>query len=211
VLNLSPLSSAIDAPSMRPALPRVRRGWRRRLRRAAARLSLPAVVAAAVAVGAWTGYELLELGRGLQERRAAVTTALLRQYAEPPVADAWTRLSQAWREHGSELEPLLERVRAARGPEELEPLVLEWNHRIDRIIEEEDLAGDIHAVLRFYQQVAFCVSVGHCDAETTAAFFGREPWEFRNQHFPYLDAEFGAEELDGYFERIAPRGGTAVD
>ncbi len=50
VLNLSPPSPAIDAPLVRPALPRVRLGWRRRLRRAAARLALPEVVAAAVAV-----------------------------------------------------------------------------------------------------------------------------------------------------------------
>ncbi|HET6521315.1 MAG TPA: hypothetical protein VFG47_16070 [Geminicoccaceae bacterium] len=186
-----------------PALPRL--PWRR-FRRAAAKLALPAVVAAALAAGAWTGYGFLELSHSLKERRAAATTALLRQYAEPPVADAWARLSGAWRAHQRELEPLLERVRDASGPE-LEARVLDWNYRVDRIIAEEGLAGDIQTVLRFYQQVAFCVSVGHCDPETTRAFFGRDPWVFRNQHFPYLQAEFPDEDLDRYFEHLAPREG----
>jgi hypothetical protein len=184
-------------PTFPAGLWRRLRAWKREL--------VPATAIAAVAVVVpLAGFGLVQHDRQVDQHRAALTEAFFRIYAQPPVSESWARLSRVWAAYEPELGPLLDRITAASDAE-LPERALEWDYTVTRIIEEEGLEGDIDIVFRFYKAVAQCVGVGHCDPDLAAAYFGRDPWAFRNQHYPYLEAAYAAEAFDAYFERIAPR------
>jgi hypothetical protein len=190
-----------------PALRGVGGIWRdvRRWRHQAA-LAAMVLAVSLVAVLAATGFAVHN--QRVDEHRAALTEAFFKLYGEPPVSESWVRLSEAWRAYQPELDLLLERVNEA-GEADLAQRALEWDYTVNRIIEDEGLERDVEVVFRFFRAVGRCVSVQHCDPAMTAAYFGRDPWAFRNMHHPFLKEAYPGEDVDGYFKRIAPHRSAA--
>jgi hypothetical protein len=144
-----------------------------------------------------------ENSRQKAELRMAETNRYIAAFEDPPVADAWRRLSEVWHAQQARQSTLLRRIARLSGA----PLQAELhNYRafVIDVIVEHDLPRDIHTVIRFYRRLASCIRIGSCDADLAAGLFGRDAWRFRNQHYYYLLDEYQVDEVDRVIEMIAP-------
>jgi hypothetical protein len=144
------------------------------------------------------------------ELRVAETNRHLAEFRQPPVADAWRRLSAAWEAEGDRQDALLRRLSGLSGTE-LGRGLRDYRWFVTSTIADRHLEQDIDTVLRFYRRLALCIRIGSCDPAAAAAQLGDTPWRFRNQHYFYLEAEYAGEDIESDLELISPRPQAAAD
>jgi hypothetical protein len=140
----------------------------------------------------------------LLDLRRAETGRYLAQFREPPVVDAWQRLSAAWEAVERRQTVLLERMAGLSGTE-LEAVARNYRHFVLDTDEEYRLGGDIEAVRGFVERLGVCIRVGNCDPSVAQAQLGPALWRFRNQHYDYFALEGMAVEVDRVVSMIAPQ------
>jgi hypothetical protein len=136
--------------------------------------------------------------------RRAETGRYLAQFREPPVVDAWQRLSAAWEAVERRQTVLLERMAGLSGAK-LEAAARNYRHFVLDTVEEYRLGGDIEAVRGFFERLGVCIRVGNCDPSVAQAQLGPALWRFRNQHYDYFALEGMAVEVDRVVSMIAPQ------
>lgn len=144
------------------------------------------------------------------ELRVAETNRYLAQFHEPPVADAWRRLSTTWQAEGNRQDVLLERLAGLSGAE-LSTGVRDYRWFVMATIADHRLERDIDTILQFYRRLALCIRIGSCDQAVAAAQLGDGIWRFRNQHYFHLESEYVGENIDADLELISPRPQAAND
>ena len=138
------------------------------------------------------------------ELRVAETNRYLAQFHEPPVADAWRRLSTTWQAEGDRQDALLQRLAGLSGAE-LSTGLRDYRWFVMATIADHRLERDIDTVLQFYRRLALCIRIGSCDQSAAAAQLGDTPWRFRNQHYFHLESEYAGENIEAELELISPR------
>lgn len=185
-----------------PALPQLGLGdlWRRR------RATLLAWLRPVLGVLLLLGGGLLAVDQYASykaELRRAETGRYLAEFHEPPVADAWARLSAVWQAEWSRQRTLLARVRVASG-ERFEVAVRNYRDFVLDTIDERRLPDDIETVRAFFLRLATCIRIGSCDRSAAAAQLGPAVWQFRNQHYYYFRREGLVSDVDRSALLIAP-------
>jgi hypothetical protein len=185
-----------------PALPQVGFGelWRRQ------RATLLAWLRPALGVLLLLGGGLLAVDQYASykaELRRAETGRYLAEFREPPVADAWARLSGAWQAEWSRQRTLLARVRAASGPR-FDQAVRNYRDFVLDTVDDHRLARDIETVRAFFVRLGVCIRIGSCDPAAATAQLGSAVWQFRNQHYYYFWREGLVPGVDRSALLIAP-------
>jgi hypothetical protein len=137
------------------------------------------------------------------EVRRAETARYLAEFREPPVADAWRRLSGAWQAERGRERTLLARVRMASG-ERFQVAVRNYRDFVLDTIDERRLPEDIDTVRAFFLRLGTCIRIGGCDQAAAAAQLGPAVWQFRNQHYYYFWREGLISDVDQSALLIAP-------
>ncbi len=137
------------------------------------------------------------------EVRRAETGRYLAEFKEPPVADAWRRLSAAWQAEQGRQHVLLERVRSASDAR-FDLAVRNYRDFVLETIDEHRLSADIETVRGFFLRLEVCIRRASCDPAAAAAQLGPAVWQFRNQHYYYFALEGLAAEVDRAALVIAP-------
>ena len=175
--------------------------WRRWRARLLSQISVLAGVLALFCGGLWTVREYAEQRA---ELRLAETSRFLEQSRSGPVAEAWRRLSAAWRSEQTRQHALLARIPSRTG-RELARALNDHQLFVLETIEEYRLQDEIEIVHQFVARLATCVRMGSCDADVAAAQLGPALRSFGDQHRPYFQFEYSGIDLDDYIETIAPR------
>jgi len=151
--------------------------------------------AALWAVGEYASYK--------GELRRAETHRYLAAFREPPVADAWGRLSTAWQAEQDRQSALLTRL-AARSGTEFDSALRNYQQFVLETVEEQRLPPQIATVRQFFDRLAVCIRVGNCDQTVAATQLRPAVRQFRNQHYYYFDSEGAAVEFDRVLALITP-------
>jgi hypothetical protein len=174
--------------------------WRRHRAIALAQLGpvfgvLLLLCAALWAVGEYATYK--------GELRRAETSRYLAAFREPPVADAWGRLSAVWQTEQDRQRALLAKL-AARSGIEFESALRNYQQFVLETVEERRLPPQIATVRQFFDRLAICIRVGNCDQTIAAAQLRPAVRQFRNQHYYYFQSEGAAAEFDQAVALITP-------
>jgi hypothetical protein len=151
--------------------------------------------AALWAVGEYAAYK--------DELRRAETSRYLAAFREPPVADAWGRLSAAWQAGQDRQSALLTKL-AARSGIEFEIMLRNYQQFVLQTVEEQHLPPQIETVRQYFDGLAVCIRVGNCDQTVAAARLRPAVRQFRNQHYYYFQSEGAAAEFDRVAALITP-------
>jgi hypothetical protein len=151
--------------------------------------------AALWAVGEYAGHK--------GELRRAETHRYLAAFRQPPVADAWGRLSAAWQAEQDRQSALLTKL-ATRSGTEFDAALRNYQQFVLETVEEQRLPPQIETVRRFFDRLGVCIRVGNCDQTVAAAQLRPALRQFRNQHYYYFDSEGAAAELDRILALITP-------
>lgn len=197
----SPFTRTLRLPNLPAPLvdPRATLGrWRAR---ALAQLGPIVGVLILACAGLWA---VAEYAAFKAELRVAETNRYLAQFHEPPVADAWARLSTAWQAEAPRQDALLRRLAGLSGAG-LSSGLSDYRWFVMATIADHRLEQDIDTVLQFYGRLALCIRIGSCDQAAAAAQLGDTPWRFRNQHYFHLESEYVGENIEANLELISPR------
>ena len=137
------------------------------------------------------------------EVRRAETGRYLAEFHEPPVADAWQRLSAAWQ---AEQDRQRRSCSGSAAPpaQRFEVAVRNYRDFVLDTVDDYRLAADIKTVHAFFVRLGTCIKVGSCDPAAAAAQLGPAVWQFRNQHYYYFALEGLAADFDRSALLIAP-------
>lgn len=131
------------------------------------------------------------------------TNRYLTEFQNPPVADAWRRLSEVWQAEQDRQRILLSRI--VRLPfSERDVQLTHYQQFVVETVQEYRLERDIETVLRFFRRVASCIRVGGCDRTAVAHYFGSTVQAFRDQHYPYFEQEYPEAGIDLLIAEISP-------
>jgi hypothetical protein len=183
--------------------------WRRRREAVLAQLGSVLGVLLLLCAGLWAVVEYVSFKAELQH---AETARYLAEFDEPPVGDAWRRLSAAWQAEQSRQSALLERVAHTSGAE-YGAALRDYRDFVLETIEERHLGSDIEIVRGFFARLGLCLRIGGCDPAVARAELGAAARQFRDQHYFYLQQGDQAAELERVVSTIAPRprpGGAAT-
>lgn len=147
-------------------------------------------------IGEYAGYKA--------DLRRAETGRYLAQFREPPVADAWERLSAVWRAEEKRQTILLERMSGISGSQ-LESASRNYRNFVLDTVEDYRLESEIETVRGFFERLAVCIRVGNCEPTVAQAQVGPALWRFRDQHYDYFALEGVAAEIDRLVTMIAPQ------
>ena len=147
------------------------------------------------AVGEYASYK--------GELRRAETHRYLAAFRQPPVADAWGRLSATWQAEQDRQSALLSRL-AARSGTEFDAALRNYQQFVLQTVEERHLPPQIETVRQFFDRLGVCIRVGNCDQTVAAAQLRPALRQFRNQHYLYFESEGAAAELDRVVALITP-------
>ena len=156
---------------------------------------LVALCAALWALGEYASYK--------GELRRAETNRYLAAFHEPPVADAWRRLSAVWQAEQERQSALLTRL-AARSGLEFGSALRHYRQFVVETVEERRLPPQIATVRQFFDRLAVCIRVGNCDQAVAAAALRPALRQFRNQHYYYFQSEGAAAGFDRIVALITP-------
>jgi hypothetical protein len=151
--------------------------------------------AALWAVGEYASYK--------GELRRAETHRYLAAFREPPVADAWGRLSAAWQAEQDRQSALLTKL-AARSGTGFDSALRNYRQFVLETVEEQLLPPEIETVRQFFDRLGVCIRVGNCDQTVAAAQLRPAVRQFRNQHYYYFQSEGAAAEFDRVAALITP-------
>ncbi len=174
--------------------------WQRRREAVLGQLGPVLGVLLLLCVGLWAVGEYMSFKADLQR---AETARYLAEFDEPPVGDAWRRLSAAWQAEQSRQSILLERVAHASGAE-YGAALRAYRDFILETIEERHLGPDIETVRSYFVRLGLCLRIGGCDPRVARAELGPAAREFRDQHYYYLQQGDKAAEFERVVSTIAP-------
>ena len=194
-------------PTLRLPRPRRARRWmvlaRRAVRSSDTALGQTWLVIGVLAISAFVMFAVAEHRAQKAVVVQAETERFVREFRSEPVGTSWRRLAETWQAERGRQEALLEGALERSDGDPMQTL-RPWRHFMLRTIAEQGLQRDIEIVLAFFRRLALCVRMGNCDPVLLSERFGDLPWRFRNQHYPYLVEAHPDEEIDRYFEIVAP-------
>jgi hypothetical protein len=174
--------------------------WQRRRDAVLAQLGPMLGVLLLLCVGLWAVGEYMSFKTELQR---AETARYLAEFDEPPVGDAWRRLSTAWQAEQNRQNALLRRITMASGAE-FGAALRDYRDFVLDTIEAHGLAPDIETVRGFFVRLGLCLRIGGCDPVIARAELGPAARQFRNQHYYYLQLEDEWADLEGVVTMVAP-------
>ncbi|BCT69252.1 hypothetical protein [Nitrosospira sp. NRS527] len=108
--------------------------------------------------------------------RIKESLVFVERFQKAPIYDKWERIASTWRNHEEEMNDLLK----------IPGVTEQWNSFVLTTIKEEQIEGDVFAIIDFFRLVHVCARSEICDADTINEFFGSEVRTFFRLHYPFI-------------------------
>jgi hypothetical protein len=123
-------------------------------------------------------YTLIEYRSAATQKHVEMTMAYIARYSTPPLYEHRVALSKVWGENYTKIIDLVQ----SKDPD----VDQRYNDYILSMIDREKISASVDEMLLYFGEVANCVHLGLCDAETVNSLLMNRGTEFVHQYVPYV-------------------------